>query len=199
MIRRAVLIPAAGASSRMRGRDKLLEDVNGIPCLAHMAKAALKSADQVIVTLPNADHPRVKSLAGLHVDIMFVPEHAAGMSASLRVAATAVDADALMVLPADMPDLAAHLPEMWQAFRGLRAGEILRATTSQGEAGHPVIFPSNILAEFQSLTGDTGAAPILQQYASLVRLYALPHSVARHDLNTPEDWEAWRQKSSAEE
>jgi len=94
----------------MMGRDKLLEDVNGIPCLSHMAKAALKSADQVIVTLPNADHPRVKSLAGLHVDIMFVPEHAAGMSASLRVAATAVDADALMVLPADMPDLAAHLP-----------------------------------------------------------------------------------------
>lgn len=198
-MRRAVLIPAAGASSRMRGRDKLLEDVGGLPCLAHMAKSALDSADQVIVTLPSADHPRAKALKGLHVDIVIVPEHTTGMSASLRLGAEAAKADALMVLPADMPDLAEYLPEMWQAYSSLRAGQILRATTSQGQAGHPVIFPSRIIEKFQSLIGDTGAAPILQQYAPLVQLHPLPQSVARHDLNTPEDWTAWRQRATTAE
>ncbi|MDA9160262.1 nucleotidyltransferase family protein, partial [Rhodobacteraceae bacterium] len=30
----AVLIPAAGAARRMRGRDKLLEQIDGVPLLA---------------------------------------------------------------------------------------------------------------------------------------------------------------------
>lgn len=201
-MRRAVLLPAAGASSRMRGRDKLLEDVGGLPCLCHMARAALASADHVIVTLPQADHPRAKALAGLSVETVLVPDHTTGMSASLRAGAEAAqtqNADALMVLPADMPDLAACLPALWQAYSRLRTGQILRATTSQGQAGHPVIFPSNLLSGFQTLTGDTGAAPILQRCAPLVQRHPLPHSIARHDLNTPEDWRAWRQTACAEE
>ena len=201
-MRRAVLLPGAGASSRMRGRDKLLEDVGGLPCLRHMALAARASADHVIVTLPTADHPRAKALLGLDVEVVTVADHKTGMSASLRLgaqAAEAAEADALMVLPADMPALAAYLAGIWQAYRELRAGQILRATTSQGQAGHPVIFPSDVFSGFQSLTGDTGAAPILQHFEPLVHLHPLPHAVARHDLNTPEDWSAWRQNGLAEE
>lgn len=194
-MRRAVLIPAAGASSRMRGGDKLLEDVGGEPCLSHMAKAALASADTVIVTLPAPDHSRAATLDGLPVRIVIVPDHATGMSASLRAGASAAisaRADALMVLPADMPALAPHLAALWQAYAQQPAGTILRAITETGEQGHPVLFPSDILHDFHTLKGDTGAAPILQRYAPRLHFHPLPHAHARHDLNSPEDWAAWR-------
>ena len=36
-----ILILAAGASSRMRGADKLLQPIDGIPQIARIAKAAI--------------------------------------------------------------------------------------------------------------------------------------------------------------
>ena len=38
-----ILIPAAGGSTRMRGRDKLLEDVGGTPLLARQVRVALST------------------------------------------------------------------------------------------------------------------------------------------------------------
>ena len=52
MISPIILIPAAGRSSRMRGRDKLLEQVGGIPLLRLRVEAALATGHQVLVTLP---------------------------------------------------------------------------------------------------------------------------------------------------
>lgn len=42
----ATLILAAGRASRMRGRDKLLESVDGTPLLARICAAAKHSADR---------------------------------------------------------------------------------------------------------------------------------------------------------
>ncbi|WP_439111576.1 nucleotidyltransferase family protein [Lentibacter sp.] len=195
---RAVLLPAAGASSRMRGRDKLLEDVHGTPCLRHMAKAARASADLVFVTLPSADHPRADALAGLDVRVLIVADAATGMSASLKAgakAAISARADALMVLPADMPDLSQDLAHIWQAYEALPEGHSLRACTESGDEGHPVVFAAQTLPDFQALDGDRGAEPILQQNAASLHRLALPAERARRDLNTPEDWAQWRRST----
>ena len=54
-----ILILAAGQSSRMRGRDKLLEEIDGVPLLRRqvdMARAA--GLGSVFVTVPEVPHPR---------------------------------------------------------------------------------------------------------------------------------------------
>ncbi|WP_298674997.1 nucleotidyltransferase family protein [uncultured Lentibacter sp.] len=194
-MRRAVLLPAAGASSRMRGRDKLLEDVGGQPCLRHLAQAALASADSVFVALPALAHPRAEALAGLALTLVPVPDAATGMSAALKagaVAARAVQAEALMVLPADMPDLAPHLAPLWDAFEAFPEGQILRAFTDGGQAGHPVIFPAACLRAFATLTGDSGAAPVLRQFEAALVAHKLPDASPTRDLDTPQDWAQWR-------
>ena len=60
-----ILLLAAGSASRMRGGDKLLEDVHGAPCLQVMAKRALATGQPVLVTLPSSDHPRAACVTGL--------------------------------------------------------------------------------------------------------------------------------------
>ncbi len=61
------LLPAAGASSRMRGGDKLLEPVDGLPCLATMAKRAISAGFEVLVSLSSEDHPRAHVVSYLDV------------------------------------------------------------------------------------------------------------------------------------
>lgn len=191
---RVCLIPAAGASSRMRGRDKLLEDVHGAPCLRVLAQRAIAAGAQVVVTLPNLDHPRAKALADTQAELIAVPNAQSGMSASLKAGVASVPDDAvgLMILPGDMPDVQAEdMTKLWERFERDRP-LALQATTEDGLRGHPIIFSVQLLREFAVLSSDAGAFRILQSHEADVATYALTGNRARLDLDTPEDWEAWR-------
>ena len=101
----AALVLAAGAARRMRGRDKLLEVVDGRPLLRAVAEAALTSrAASVLVVLPPDLPARTDALAGLAVDIVEAPDWAEGMAASIRAGLAAAEgSDAVVLLLADMP------------------------------------------------------------------------------------------------
>jgi len=179
---------AAGSSRRMAGRDKLLEIVEGLPLLRRQALAIL-SADigPVAITLSPDRAARREAIADLAVTILSVPDAGTGMSASLRAAAVWAHDQPLMVCPADMPDLTAEdFAAMASAYRGAP----LRATDCGGRAGHPVVFPPELLPMFTRLTGDEGARSILRAHPP--DPVALPDRHATTDLDTPEDWEAWR-------
>lgn len=185
---RAVLL-AAGSARRMQGRDKLLEPVQGQPLLRVLALRLLVSGvAQVAVTLRADDPARRAALAGLTVTTLPVPDADTGMSASLRVAGAWALGDDLLVCPADMPDLTADdFRACVAAFDGQSP---LRATDADGTPGHPVIFPARLLGLFKDLTGDEGARPILRAHPP--SLLALPGTHATTDLDTPQDWAAWR-------
>lgn len=185
---RLVLL-AAGAATRMQGRDKLLEPVEGQPLLRRQARAALTAGlGPVAVTLPPDRPLRRQALTGLAVTPLPVPEAATGMAASLRAAAIWAAGQALMVVPADMPDLtAADFVSLARAFDGQTP---LRATAADGTPGHPVIFPAALLPLFAALTGDEGARRLLRDHPP--QLHPLPDRHALTDLDTPEDWAAWR-------
>ena len=101
----AILLLAAGASSRMKGRDKLMEEVDGQPLLTLMCRRAALTGLPVYVTLPGPSHPRAAA-TGDAIQVP-VPDAAEGMSASIRrgTAALPDDTQAVMILPADMPEI----------------------------------------------------------------------------------------------
>ncbi|WP_435310786.1 nucleotidyltransferase family protein [Primorskyibacter sedentarius] len=189
----AIILPAAGASSRMRGADKLLQVVDGQPLLALMAARACAASKTVLVTLPSASHPRAGALSGLPIKVVTVPDAAEGMAASLRAAALALPdtVDGVMVLPADMPDITeVEISHLINAFEA-NPNAIVQGA-SAGEPGHPVLFPIDCVAQFSRLSGDRGARAILKEKAHRVHLVDLPGRAALADLDTPEDWEEWR-------
>lgn len=189
-----ILIPAAGTASRMRGGDKLLEDVGGEPMLRRQARLARSVCRQVIVTLRPADLARRKALESLDITALAVPDAAEGMAASIRAGA-AVAQGALMILPGDMPDLtAADLQAVIGAFDQDRSA-ICRGTAADGTPGHPVILPADLRADLLGLHGDEGARSLLQRHKARVRQIALPDQHATTDLDTPEDWRNWRART----
>lgn len=184
-----ILLLAAGASSRMRGRDKLLEQVAGQPLLRLQAQRALATGLPVLVTLPPDAAPRRAALKDLPVTLIEVPDAATGMSASLRAAAARVTG-ALMVLPADMPEIDTQDMKALIAAFDQSPDTCHRGAAAKGEPGHPVIFPARLVPNFATLNGDEGARSLLKQHGA--RLVTLPGTHALTDLDTPEDWKAWR-------
>jgi xanthine dehydrogenase accessory factor len=187
----AILILAAGTSSRMRGADKLLLNVDGIPQLRRVTLQALATGWPVFVMLPADDPLRAAAVQDLAVTKVPVRDRREGLSASLRAGYEAAgNVRALMVLPSDLPGLesmdlnaviAAHLADPSSIHRG----------ASDNQPGHPVILPGDLLPKLGRLTGDQGARDVLVAQAARVRLVNLPGRRATLDLDTPEDWVAW--------
>lgn len=186
-----ILLPAAGASTRMRGADKLLQEVRGQPLLRDRVDLALGTGCNVAVTLPPEAEARRAALDGLRVTLLPVPDAASGMSASLRTGAAwamAQGASALMVLLPDLPDLTAD--DLSILLQANDSENIFRACDVHGTPGHPVILPARLLPDLTRVTGDTGARDLLRAHP--VTLAPLPGSHATTDLDTPEAWAAWR-------
>ncbi|MEH7827040.1 nucleotidyltransferase family protein [Gemmobacter denitrificans] len=185
-----LLILAAGASTRMRGSDKLLEQVAGQPLLARIARAALATGLPVRVTLPPDRPARKAALQGLDVTMIDVPDAASGMAASLRAGAKGVTG-AVMILPADMPGIDAKIiTQMIESHE--KSPQFILRGASGDRAGHPVILPADLVPNLACLQGDEGARSLLKAHHSRVRLVPLPGTAALIDLDTPEDWAAWR-------
>jgi molybdenum cofactor cytidylyltransferase len=192
----AALVLAAGAARRMRGRDKLLEEVGGRPVLRAVAEAARASrADEVVVVLPPGAEARAAAIAGLDVRSVVAPDWAEGMAASLRagLAEVAARADAVVVLLADMPEVGAgEIDRLIAAYDPEAGREIARAVSDGGTPGHPVLFGRRFFEALAGLQGDQGAREVLREAAEFVALVPTPGRAALVDLDTPEDWAAWR-------
>lgn len=191
----ATLILAGGASSRMGGRDKLLEPIDGAPLLGVLAQRAL-AVGPVFVTLPDRGHPRRAALPAA-ARIVPVPLAALGMSESLKagIAALPPDVDGAMILPGDMPDISQDdLATLDQTARATGAA-IVRAQTQDGRPGHPIYFARTLFPEFSSLTGDRGAFDLCQTHKTQTVLVTLAEDRARLDLDTPEDWARYRART----
>ena len=188
-----ILILAAGAARRMRGADKLLEPVEGQPLLRRLARHALATGLPVTVTLPPDRPARQDALAGLALDRVVVADAATGMASSLRAGLARIAPDrAVLLLLADLPEITAEDLALMARHQTAAPDLILRATDQSGLPGHPVVFPPWARQELAQITGDEGARQILRRHADRVQPVALPEAHATTDLDTPEDWAAWR-------
>lgn len=193
----AILLPAAGASSRMKGRDKLLELVNDEPLLRRVAKRAVATGAEVFVTLPEGSN-RADALDGLDVTVLTVPNPEDGMSKSFHAIAKHLSKQhkALLVALPDMPDVTGQdMALLLSAFSMFPDAPILRAATPEGVAGHPVLLPAWLFKSFQDFSGDRGASSALSKNADKIALIPLTDDRAIVDLDTPNDWKKWRERS----
>lgn len=185
-----IAILAAGASSRMRGGDKVLEKIGGRPLLRVLADRASATGHPVAATLPPDRPDRAAALAGTTVARILVADAADGMAASFRAVARAANGRAALIVLADMPEIeTSDLRALLEAGEAM-PGRIVRAASEGGDPGQPVLFPPAIVPEMAQLAGDEGARRLLE--GRDVVMCPLPGRRALIDLDTPEAWSAWR-------
>jgi CTP:molybdopterin cytidylyltransferase MocA len=175
----------------MRGADKLLETVEGEPLVLRAARAACRAAEEAIVVIPDGGTARAAWLVDLPLRVLPVGERA--MSASLRAGIAACRSDAATIHLADMPEIGAAELEAQAAAWAECDAPILQATAADGRPGQPVTFARSVFPEILRLRGDGGARPLLDRHP--VAWHPLRGEAALIDLDTPEEWAAWRAAS----
>ena len=190
----AIVILAAGRSTRMGGPNKLLAEVDGHPLVVHAAKAALRSqAVEVIVVLGHmADEVKavVERAVPTKSRLRFVANanFADGISTSVRtgIGALGKDIDAAIVQLGDMPAVSAPLLDRLIAAFSPVEGRSICVPTVRGKRGNPVLWDRRFFAEIGNLSGDSGAKHLIGEHTDLVCEVEMSGEAALTDIDTPE-------------
>lgn len=153
----AGVVLAAGSSSRMEGRHKLLRPVRGRPLVRYAVDAALAAElAPVLVVLGARARQLEAALGGLPVEIVRNPGHRQGLSTSLAAARQALGgrASAAVLLLADEPEVR---PEaIRRTIEAWRAGSELVRVRYDDRPGHPVLVDARRFSRLDSARGDRG-------------------------------------------
>ncbi len=189
MPRIAALVLAAGQSRRMGSVNKLLVGIDGTPMVRRVAEAliASKAARPLVVTGHEATRVRA-ALDGLDVGFVHNPDHAEGLSTSLRrgLAALDGDCDGALICLGDMPDVtSADIDRMIAAFDPLE-GRAIVVPTHRGKRGNPVLWAERFFAPISAVSGDVGARHLIGENAEWVCEVAAGGDGVLVDIDTAE-------------
>jgi molybdenum cofactor cytidylyltransferase len=190
----ASIVLAAGRSSRMGERHKLLAQVGGASLVARVVDAALQSnLMSTSVVVGHRAHDLERELLGKDVTLVNSPNYERGLAESLKagLASLAVRIDGVMILLADMPFVAGeHINALADEFNRARGIKIV-VPVWEGRRGNPVIWPARYIPKMMTLRGDEGARSILQACAEsdVIRVIMSSDAVVI-DVDTPAQLDA---------
>ena len=139
----AAVVPAAGRSSRFGGM-KLLADVAGEPLVNHTLSSLLESGiDPVVVVVSQEALLDAVPLIG-HANIRTVVNRdpSRGMFSSIQCGLSVAKAEAIVVLPADMPFVRPQTVSL-VVRTCLETGRVV-VPVFNGRRGHPIGIPGGL-------------------------------------------------------
>ncbi len=189
----AAVVLAAGQSSRMAPRHKLLEeDGEGRTMIARVVDAVLGSRARPVLVVTGHRAAEVRAaLAGRPVQFIAAPDYADGLSASLRAGLAAVPAasPAALVVLGDMPLVTSATIDTLVAAYGPAEGRRIVVPAHGGQIGNPVLWDRSFFPAMMALGGDAGARTLLRGHLDSVVQVPADESVLR-DFDTAESLEA---------
>tara|TARA_B100001057_G_scaffold432991_1_gene461572 strand:- start:244 stop:855 length:612 start_codon:yes stop_codon:yes gene_type:complete len=195
------LFLAAGASSRMRGSDKLLKEIKGVPLLQLILDEALKLNFPVFVTVPAYDTERKLIVSKTNAVMIEVKDADLGMGQSIAAGlfetTKSLNFQSLAICPSDLPGLSAGALRKFIDFF-LKSPEMICRPVKLGKSkfGHPVIFPKKYFEELKMIKGDIGARNIISRNEESLNRFETADDSYFIDLDTPEDFNNWAKQTS---
>lgn len=188
------VIMAAGASSRMSGKNKLLRNFRGRPLVSHVAAAAQASSAMSVMVVLGHRAAQIKDALPSGVLTVLNEDPSRGLSSSLVIGIGSLpdDADGALIMLGDMP-----LVTEDDCDALIRAGRPDRVTVPVvgGRRGNPVLWHRLFFQEMLRLTGDRGARTLLERYPDRVTEVALQNAGLLLDIDTQPELDRARQQS----
>jgi len=188
----AGLLLAAGAAERM-GRNKMLLRLGGESLLRRAARCALAAGlDPVIAVLGHEAERAAAELEGLGCATVVNPRHPLGMNASLDagVAAVPPEAEALVVLLADMPLVTAEMVRS-VATRWAESGAPIVSCRYGATAAPPTLYGRGLFPDLRGGVGEGRGRELVRRYRDRTRFVEWP-SGALADVDDEADLERVR-------
>jgi molybdenum cofactor cytidylyltransferase len=182
---------AAGTSSRMQGRHKLLLPIEGEPAIRRTARALLESGPEELVVVTGFNgRAIIEALDGLTLRFQFNPYYAQGQMTSVAagVASLAAPCDVVLVCLADQVLLTPEdYRELIDAYCAMPHGSIL-VPSFNGQRGNPVAFSASHATEVISGHVNPGCRKLIQEHPEEVVVHAASNDRFIIDMDTPEDY-----------
>jgi molybdenum cofactor cytidylyltransferase len=189
----APLLLAAGSAQRMGGRPKCLLEIEGQAILVRLIDAIAQAGLPAPVVVLGAYAQRIdQALRERNVQQVVNPYPGADQISSLRLglAATARDADAVMVLLADQPLIRAQdLKDLIQAYRERPEGAQMVQPTLADLPGNPALLSRLACAQILAGPADWGTKQWRSQHSQAFFAWENPNPRYRTDLDSPQDIE----------
>lgn len=189
----AILIMAAGSSSRM-GSIKQLLKIDGKTLLEKGIQTSKKITNGPILCVLGAHAETIKKEVTFNnIHLVINKEYASGLSSSIQsgieyLQKKQLSFDGILILLADQP---AIQPSYYQEMKTLFSAnpQNIIASAYETKMGVPAIFPKKYLSEIMQIRGDKGA----QEFIQLNKLEVLSPKIPVNlfDLDTPEDYDSY--------
>ncbi len=181
----AGIVLAAGGSTRMGQKNKLILHVNGMSIISSTVGAAVESSlDPVRVVLGNDSNTVKKEL--IHYPVSFIHNNnwMEGMATSIVSGMENLDSDGIMFILGDMPFISSKIIN--QLVQQFDSNKII-VPFNNGKRGNPVIFPSHLFSELKKISGDRGAKPLIQKYNEDVKEVPIQSKAIFQDIDDREE------------
>lgn len=184
------ILLAAGTASRL-GKTKQLLPFRGSTLLGRaMGNAAASDLDELIVVLGHDADRIMKSLDFSGIGIVINKEYSKGQSTSLIKGLEAVSpfcAGALFLL-ADQPLVTPDIINcLIKAFQVSEAPLVI--PFYQGRRGNPVLVARSLFPRLLSLSSDTGARVVFDEYKDSILRVDVETDAVLVDVDTVQDYE----------
>ena len=184
----AAIVLAAGASSRMAPRHKLLTAMaDGRTMLAHTVDHVLASRARPVIVVTGHRAPEMRvALEGRPVRFVHADHHAQGLAESLKAGLAALPEDvvAFFVCLGDMPLVQANVLDRMIAAHDPDEGRAIIVPVFAAKQGNPILWDRSFVQEMLQLSGDTGARALLRRHADRIAEVPVDDDAVLTDFDT---------------
>ena len=189
------LVFAAGQGARFGG-GKLTAGWAGGAVLDGALAAAFASSATSVIVVTGAHAEQVTAAAdafaadrpdAARLRIVHAPDHAQGLSASIRAGVGALPdgLEAALLFLGDMPRVPHGVLE--PLLEAVAAGATAAAPRFNGRRGHPVAVAASLFPKLLTLQGDRGAGPVLEALGTSLALIDTDDDGVCFDVDWPAD------------
>lgn len=187
----SAVVLAAGTSSRMQGRNKLLLPVAGEPAIRRTVTSVLGAQPQEVVVVTGYQGVEVAAaLQGLPIELLANPRFEEGQMTSVAagIAALTRATDAVMVCLGDMVLLTSA---DYRELAGLCVQQTEKSIVVpryRGQRGNPVVIAAWRIPEILIERPNLGCRKFIDDHPQDVLVHESPHDRVIADMDTPEDF-----------
>lgn len=199
-MRIAAIQIAAGLSSRMKGPNKLLQEIGSGKTLIQHTFSELKAShidDLIVVTGRDAEQVQLSIINGQWSTPSFVfnAGFEKGMTTSIQAGLKSVGkADAVMICLSDMPKLTTKgYDALIKAFQEKGGRDKIMAPYNEKLKGNPVIFGADYFTAMAEHEQMNGCSQIVQDNVSNLIRFDTTDEAYFFDIDTPETLNAYKE------
>lgn len=191
---------AAGLSSRMEGRNKLLMSLKGKIILAHTLEALLACDAYEVIVVLGYQYKEIKFFIdsnNYEVKTVYNKHFATGSTSSIKAGVEKVssEADGIMICLADMPFIKSN--QYNQIIGGFNQAkqsnpDAIVIPCYHGKRGNPVIFSTTYKSEILSHEKMEGCKGLIKDHQQNVTEIKLDTNCITVDIDTNEEFESAR-------